>query len=89
MSAEENKALVRRLYEELLNKGNLAAADELVSADVVYHLPAGPDMHGLAAYKQVISTVFEGFRFLLHNRRYHCRRRQSCCSLHHGRNAYR
>ena len=28
MSAEENKAIIRRLFEEIFYKGNLAAADE-------------------------------------------------------------
>ena len=29
MSAEENKAVVRRLVEELVNKGDLAVVDEI------------------------------------------------------------
>ena len=39
MSAESNKALVRRFYEEI-DKGNLAAMDELVAEDYVDHNPA-------------------------------------------------
>jgi steroid delta-isomerase-like uncharacterized protein len=48
MSGEANKQLVRRLYEELFNRGNLDAADELVASDYVRHdlrpgeAPAGP-----------------------------------------------
>jgi predicted ester cyclase len=38
-SLEENKELVRRLYEEGFNKGDLDAVDELVSPDVVTHNP--------------------------------------------------
>ena len=41
MSAEENKALVRRFVEEFWNKGNTAAADELMASDAVIHLPTG------------------------------------------------
>lgn len=37
MSIEENKALVRRLFEETWNKGNLEVADELLSGDCVLH----------------------------------------------------
>jgi predicted ester cyclase len=44
-----NKALVRRLYEEGFNAGNLDVVDQLVSPDVVTHnplildAPTGPD----------------------------------------------
>jgi steroid delta-isomerase-like uncharacterized protein len=41
MSAEENKALVRRFVEEFWNKGNTAAADELMASAAVIHLPTG------------------------------------------------
>ena len=37
MSVEENKALFRRTYEELLNRGDLALADELVSPEFINH----------------------------------------------------
>ena len=37
MSLEENKALTRRFYDEVINKGNLDLIDELVSADFVEH----------------------------------------------------
>jgi SnoaL-like polyketide cyclase len=46
---ESNKALVRRLYEEGFNEGNLGVVDELVAPDVVTHdpiildAPTGPD----------------------------------------------
>jgi predicted ester cyclase len=47
--SEENKALMRRMYEEIHNKGNMAAVDELVAANFVDHnapdpgLPPGPE----------------------------------------------
>src|ERR671914_2286527 len=37
MSAEENKAVVRRLIEEVYNRGNLEIADELLAPDYVDH----------------------------------------------------
>src|ERR671917_293845 len=37
MSAEENKAVVRRLIEEVYNRGNLDMADELLAPDYVDH----------------------------------------------------
>ena len=41
MSEEQNKAVVRRLLDEVFNQGNLEAADELISADSVAHVPGG------------------------------------------------
>ena len=37
MSAEENKALFRRAYEELWNWGNLSVAHELIAPDFINH----------------------------------------------------
>jgi steroid delta-isomerase-like uncharacterized protein len=41
MTAEENKALVRRFVEEFWNKGNTTAADELMANDAEIHMPTG------------------------------------------------
>ena len=41
MSAEENKALVRRFVEEFWNEGNTTAVDELMVADAAIHMPTG------------------------------------------------
>jgi steroid delta-isomerase-like uncharacterized protein len=50
MSTEENKALVRRFYEEI-DKGNLEAMDELVAEDYIDHspppFPVSPGREGL------------------------------------------
>ncbi len=37
MSTEDNKAIVRRFFEEVYNKGNVAAVDELVAPNPVLH----------------------------------------------------
>jgi predicted SnoaL-like aldol condensation-catalyzing enzyme len=37
MSAEQNKAIVRRIYKEYLDELDPAAADELLADDVVLH----------------------------------------------------
>ena len=42
MSVEQNKALVRRRYDEIDNQHNLAAMDELVAQDYVHHDPSVP-----------------------------------------------
>jgi steroid delta-isomerase-like uncharacterized protein len=52
MSAE-NEAVVRRWFEEGLNKGNLAALDELILADYVNHDPfpgQPPGREGVKAF---------------------------------------
>ncbi len=57
MSAEENKAVVRRLIEEGYNEGDLDVVDELVAPDVFNH-PAVPEhQHGIDGFKHVILWV--------------------------------
>lgn len=49
MSIEENKRIVRRIYDELWNERNLAAADEVMAESSVNYdtqltpMPAGPE----------------------------------------------
>jgi len=55
MSAEENKAVVRRLYEEVYNRGNLDAADELLAPTFVgYDFSTGEEV-GIEGYKRAIA----------------------------------
>lgn len=58
MSIETTKAIARRFFEEIWNRGNLAAADELLAPHVVLHIPGQPeaDIMGLAAYKERVIT---------------------------------
>jgi steroid delta-isomerase-like uncharacterized protein len=60
MSTEENKALVRRVHEEL-NKGNLARIDERFTADVIVHAPGGQEAHGLEEGKQLFEKMWRAF----------------------------
>jgi predicted SnoaL-like aldol condensation-catalyzing enzyme len=46
MSAEANKAIVRRFYEEFFNKGNLGVVDELHGADFRHYDGGAPDPGG-------------------------------------------
>ena len=57
MSTEENKAVVRRFFEEY-NKHNLDGLEELCAPDYVWHGPAGFGDMDLAAMKQVMPTWF-------------------------------
>jgi predicted ester cyclase len=54
----ENKALVRRFYEEI-DKGNLAAMDELVAEDYIDHSP--PPFPGLALGREGLKQSFKLF----------------------------
>lgn len=47
MLAEENKTVVRRWLEECYNKGNVAAADELIAPDYINHSAPHGQMPGL------------------------------------------
>ena len=53
MSTEENKALSRRVAEEIFNGGNLDLAYELYAPDYALHDPSLPeDLHGPDGLKQ-------------------------------------
>jgi len=64
MSAKENKAIVRRLFEEL-NKGKAAAMsviDELYATDYVVHgSTESEDIRGLKDFKQSTSKYYNAF----------------------------
>ena len=59
MSAEANKSLVRRFYEEI-DKGNLDILDELVAPDYLDHNP--PPFPGLHAGLDGLKQAFRIFR---------------------------
>lgn len=61
MSTEENKAIVRRFFEEGPSKGNLGAADDLLSPDFAMHvpLPASPGVEGINEVITACRAAFE------------------------------
>ncbi len=60
MSTEENKALSRRLIEEVWNQGNLAVIDELIAPNYVDHDPTGP-IQGPEGMKQFVSMYLTAY----------------------------
>ncbi len=55
MGTEENKALVRRAFDEMINKKNLAAVEQFIAGDYVGHFSGTPDaIRGVDAFKQFI-----------------------------------
>ena len=62
MSAEENKAAVRREVEELYNHtGNLDVADEIFSPDYVSYEPTSGETRGIEGARQFAATFREAF----------------------------
>jgi predicted ester cyclase len=52
MSTTANKALVRRHYDELWLKGDLAVADEIYSSDTIGHWGDAPDVRGYPGFER-------------------------------------
>jgi steroid delta-isomerase-like uncharacterized protein len=64
----ENKALIRRLFDEVLNGGRLDLLDRLIGNDYVEHNPAPNQAAGAAGVRSKIETLraaFPDLRFVL------------------------
>ena len=60
--AADNKMIVRRYFEEVVNKGNLTGADELIGTSYVSHYPTGYDFDGGPEdVKQIVTIVRTAF----------------------------
>jgi steroid delta-isomerase-like uncharacterized protein len=57
MSTEDNKAIVRRFFEEVLNQGNLALTNELNAPNWVYQDPDAPDVRTIEDYRQWFTQI--------------------------------
>src|ERR1700730_17143009 len=67
MSAD-NKALIRSLFEEVLNGGKLDLLDRLIGADFVEHSPSPGQAAGAAGVRstiQALKAAFPDLRFVL------------------------
>jgi steroid delta-isomerase-like uncharacterized protein len=68
MSAEQNKAVLRREVEELYNHtGNLDAVEELFSPEYVSHEPTSGEVRGIEGARQFAATFREAFPDLRNN----------------------
>ncbi len=61
MSTEENKAIERRIWEELLNGGKKEKMNELIAIDYVYHGPGGHEIKGIEGLKKFIAWLHTSF----------------------------
>jgi predicted ester cyclase len=59
--SETNKAILRRVYEEVFGRGSLAAVDETVAADFVGHQSAGAGGPGREGVKKVVTALRNSF----------------------------
>jgi predicted ester cyclase len=61
MSTEDNKALVRRFYEEVINKKKTAAIDEFIDLNQVDHAAPPGIPGGIEGAKQTITMYLTAF----------------------------
>jgi steroid delta-isomerase-like uncharacterized protein len=63
MSANENKDRLRRVYEEVINAGELGRSGEFIATDMVdhEHAPGAEDLQGPELFNQYFSMVRSAF----------------------------
>lgn len=61
MSIDENKALYRRWFEEVVNERDMGVADELLSADYALHFPGMPGPLDRQGHKQLLAMFHRAF----------------------------
>ena len=60
--SEQNKAAMRRLYEEVWNQGNFEAFEEIISSDYLGHIPTPPEApSGREGLRWLIQAYRTGF----------------------------
>lgn len=59
MSTEQNKALVRRIIDEL-NKGNMSIMAEVAAPDILFYFPGNPPL-SLEGFGGVMTGFFSAF----------------------------
>ena len=67
MSVEDNKTLYRRIVEEVWNSGNLAAVDEFIATNCIFHT-FDKDLKGPEQFRQYakeLLTVFPDIHFTI------------------------
>lgn len=61
MSEVENKRLIRRYYEEVLNQGQLGVLDEIARPDHIEHNPLPGQTQGVEGLKQRVGVIKTAF----------------------------
>jgi predicted ester cyclase len=55
--SEELKPMIRKIFEEAYNKGNLEVLDELIAPNYLRHQPPMKKVEGSEAYKKFVADV--------------------------------
>jgi predicted ester cyclase len=64
---QDNKAIARRYFHEILNQGNAAAIDAIIAPDVVFRNPPAV-VKGIADFRKLVASLrgaFPDLRFTL------------------------
>lgn len=61
MSTENNKALVRREYEDGVNQKDFGIRDGVLATNYIAHFPGAPPLQGVEAFRQFTSGFFSAF----------------------------
>jgi len=61
MSTEDNKAVVRRMIEEIMNNHNVDSLGDFMAADLIEHNPAPKGKPGLEGMKDAMRMFFGAF----------------------------
>ncbi|MEZ4727256.1 MAG: ester cyclase [Caldilineaceae bacterium] len=70
MSTAQNKAIVRRIYDELLNQEKKSVIDEIYALDLITHDPFMGTVSGVEAFRQLLhmfDVAFPGHRAQVHH----------------------
>ncbi len=60
-STEENKAIIGRIWDEIVNGKKLQVADELIASDYVYQGAGGQTLVGPEGFKRFITSLYHIF----------------------------
>jgi steroid delta-isomerase-like uncharacterized protein len=58
---EDNKVLVRRWFDEVLNKKDMAAIGDFIAPTYVGHAPGAPDVKGSEGFRQRLTALHTAF----------------------------
>lgn len=61
MTTEENRALYRRWFDDVVNLGKLELADDLLADGYVMHMPGAPGPLDSEGHKQMLRAFLTGF----------------------------